>query len=293
MILKFFIYVKAIIIQPLVSNQIKMSAFSRDISAPFQDLSAVASSSEPVDEEFEREFASIKYSFGKINIYDKQDFMQSLYQGPTNESNWVIKGELLVGAFPGYVNDKENEEILTKILNCGVSTFVSLQKEYDNNNPEENWKNNIGLRPYFKDAEKMIKEKHLYPNLNTSVEKLTLFHEPIKDCDTIDDDKTVNLAKKLVKAIYDGEVIYLHCWGGHGRTGVIVCIMFHLMYGLIADEAIYLCQKLHDFRVETCFVTSPQTQKQRLQVIRIINALQIEKELTEFEEELVCLSLEK
>ena len=278
----------------MVSNQIKMSAFSRDISAPFQHLSAAASSSsEPVDEEFELEFASIKYSFGKINVYDKQKFMQSLYQGPTPESNWVIKGELLAGAFPGYVSDKENEEILTKILNCGVSTFVSLQKEYDNNNPEENWKNNIGLRPYFKDAEKMIKEKGSYPNLNTSVEKLTLIHEPIKDCDTIDDNITIKLAKKLVKAIYDGEVIYLHCWGGHGRTGVILCIMLHLIYELTADDALYLCQKLHDFRIETCFVSSPQTQKQRLQVVRIINALQIEKELTEFEEEFVSSSFEK
>ena len=293
MIVKLFTYLKSIIIQPLVSNQIKMSAFSRDISAPFQDLSAATSSTSVVDEEFEREFASIKYSFGKINIYDKQEFTPIKYQGPSPESNWVIQGKLLVGAFPGYVNDKENERMLTKILNCGVSTFVSLQKEYDNNNPEEKWKNDIGLRPYFKDAEKMIKEKQLYPNLNTSVEKLTLFHEPIKDCDTIDDTTTVTLAKKLVKAIYDGEVIYLHCWGGHGRTGVIVCIMLHLMYGLIAEEAMYLCQKLHDFRVETCFVTSPQTQKQRLQVSRIINALQIEKELTEFEEEFVSSSLEK
>jgi len=273
-----------------------MSAFSREISAPFQHLSAISStnsSSEILDEEFERQFASIKYSFGKINLYDKQEFIQSKYQGPTPESNWVIKDKLIVGAFPGYVNDAENKETLTTILNCGVSTFVSLQKEYNNNNPEENWRNNRGLRPYFKDAEKMIREKELYANLHTSVEKLSFVHEPIRDCDIIEDNKTINIAKRLVKAIYDGEVVYLHCWGGHGRAGIITCIILHLMYGLIADEAMYLCQKLHDFRVETCQVSSPQTQKQRLQVSRIINALQIEKELTEFEEEFVSSSLEK
>ena len=76
----------------------------------------------------------------------------------------------------------------------------------------------------------------------------------------------------------------MHCWGGHGRTGVIVCIMLHLMYELNAEEALRLCQKLHDFRVEHCWVGSPQTEKQRSQVIRIIQALQIDKELTEFEE---------
>jgi protein-tyrosine phosphatase len=269
-----------------------MSAFSRDISAPFQHLSAAVSSSEVVDEEFERQFASIKYSFGKINLYDKQEFIQSKYQGPTCESNWVIKDKLLVGAFPGHVNDKQNEETLTTILNCGVSTFVSLQKEYNNENPVENWKNNIGLRPYFKDAEKMIQEKELYPNLHTSVEELSFIHEPIRDCDIIEDKKTINIAKRLVKAIYDGEVVYLHCWGGHGRAGVITCIILHLMYELSSDEAIYLCQKLHDFRVETCQVSSPQTYIQRLQVARIIQSLHINKVLREFEEEFVE-SLEK
>ena len=199
-----------------------MASFSRDISAPFQDVLAASSSTQlvDVDEEFERQFASIKFSFGKINIHEK--FIRSEYQGPTGESNWVIKGKLLVGAFPGYIDNKQNEETLTKILNCGISTFVSLQKEYDNENPRENWVKDIGLRPYFKDAEKMIQQKELYPNLNTSVEKLTLFHEPIRDCDIIDDKKTINLAKRLVKVIYDGGVIYLHCWGGHeiGRAHV-------------------------------------------------------------------------
>jgi hypothetical protein len=64
------------------------------------------------------------------------------------------------------------------------------------------------------------------------------------------------------------------------------------MYELSSDEAIYLCQKLHDFRVETCQVSSPQTYIQRLQVARIIQSLHINKVLREFEEEFVE-SLEK
>jgi protein-tyrosine phosphatase len=44
----------------------------------------------------------------------------------------------------------------------------------------------------------------------------------------------LELAKLLVKSISENEIIYLHCWGGHGRTGTLVCIMLHLMYGVSA-----------------------------------------------------------
>ena len=153
MIVKLFTYLKSIIIQPLVSNQIKMSAFSRDISAPFQDLSAATSSTSVVDEEFEREFASIKYSFGKINIYDKQEFTPIKYQGPSPESNWVIQGKLLVGAFPGYVNDKENAELIKVLSKNNPRVFViifpfndlPLYKNYALSF-EENHKRNIELK---------------------------------------------------------------------------------------------------------------------------------------------------
>lgn len=49
--------------------------------------------------------------------------------GPTEESNWVIPGRLLVGAYPASVQDAANARILTSILSLGVTTFVCLQQE--------------------------------------------------------------------------------------------------------------------------------------------------------------------
>lgn len=51
------------------------------------------------------------------------------YVGPTEESNWVIKGRLLVGAYPSSVHDEANARILTGILKLGITTFVCLQQE--------------------------------------------------------------------------------------------------------------------------------------------------------------------
>jgi protein-tyrosine phosphatase len=247
----------------------------RAIEAPFQDLYTTpimpSSKEEKVVEEFDEEFEHIKYSFGTVNINDKFD--EKEYMGPTNESNWILKGKFMVGSYPGCINDNKNVESLTKILNCGVTLFACLQQEYNNENREENWRRNFGLRPYFKDVEKMIANKEQYPALTTPVTKVSLIHEKIRDGNITDDNTTLNLAKKLVKAIYNGEVIYLHCWGGHGRAGVIASIMIHLMFNLNALESMSLCKKLHDMRVYNLGVASPQTLIQRLQVKRIISKL--------------------
>ena len=104
-------------------------------------------------------------------------------------------------------------------------------------------------------------------------------HFPIRDCGITDDGRVVELAKSLVAAMADGEVLYLHCWGGHGRTGTLVCIILHLMYGLDAQEAMTRCQRVHDLRQFPVAVGSPQTQTQRDQVTRVINRLLSSHEL--------------
>jgi protein-tyrosine phosphatase len=94
------------------------------------------------------------------------------------------------------------------------------------------------------------------------------------DLNIISDTETLQIAKEVVNDLDNGKVIYLHCWGGHGRTGVIVCLVLHIKFGLTADEAIVRCQTCHDKRDYDCSnVMSPQTAEQRNQVRRIIGGL--------------------
>jgi hypothetical protein len=51
------------------------------------------------------------------------------YVGPTPESNWVIPGKLLVGAYPASQDDAETFELITSILKLGITKFVCLQME--------------------------------------------------------------------------------------------------------------------------------------------------------------------
>lgn len=87
----------------------------------------------------------------------------------------------------------------------------------------------------------ILKNKSLFPLLNDKSHVATLdttsfVHFPIKDCSVTDDTRVLQLALKLVDDIYKGDIIYMHCWGGHGRTGTLVSIMLHLMYGVSETE---------------------------------------------------------
>jgi hypothetical protein len=197
--------------------------------------------------------------------------------GPTNESNWVIPGVLLVGAYPASQDDIETFELITSILKLGVRKFVCLQQEYRPGVPEGMWREGLALRPYYEDVQHIVANKSLIPVLReyniVDYENLSFEHCPIVDCGITDDSKVLDLARKLVQDISMGELIYLHCWGGHGRTGTVVSIMLHIMYGLNPYEAMERCQAVHDLRRCHVEVGSPQTQTQRDQVIRIVDSL--------------------
>lgn len=102
--------------------------------------------------------------------------------------------------------------------------------------PPDQWRAGKGLRPYFLDVKHIVQNKTIYfPNCNVpivDIQNLSFDHLPIVDCGVTDDERVLQLCRKLVLDITKGEVIYLHCWGGHGRTGTVVSIMLHLMYGV-------------------------------------------------------------
>lgn len=201
------------------------------------------------------------------------------YVGPTPESNWVVRNKLLVGAYPASVDDNETFFLISSILKLGITKFVCLQLEYPAEGVTEvMWRRGQSLRPYFNDVVTIVKEKEKYAEIFrgyniVNLEGLSFTHYPIRDCGVSDDEGVLDLAKQLVKCISEGEVIYLHCWGGHGRTGTVVCLMLRLMYGMDAMEAMNWCQTVHDMREYPVDVGSPQTQQQRDQVIRIIRTL--------------------
>jgi hypothetical protein len=193
------------------------------------------------------------------------------FAGPLDESNLVFD-RFYAGAFPGDYDDKTNDDTLIKLLNIGVTRFVCMRKEYQDS-IRANWKY-LRIRPYFRDVQRIVSNREKYPLLNPTVPNDIKFdHFPIEDLKTTTDEKTLEAAKTVVAALENGETVYLHCWGGHGRTGIIVCLVLHLMYDLTATDAINYCELVHSMRRSRLDVSSPQTDVQRQQVHRIIKLL--------------------
>ena len=146
------------------------------------------------------------------------------------------------------------------------------------------WKSGKTLRPYIRDAQKMIMQAKKVRELDQAMmevsdedaallniyqEKLDLLHLPIVDGSISGDQAMSDLADDCCQRVLDGQRLYIHCWGGHGRTGTLVAVMLSRLYGLSGLEALHYTQKMHDVRVSSQNTASPQTRSQILQVLRL------------------------
>jgi len=190
--------------------------------------------------------------------------------GPTPWCNWCIPGRVIAGAYPASLDDVETERILTTLLELGVNTFVCLQAEVNINCPEHVWRSGQGLRPYIKDAQRILSKAHDTGNRRIQQQKIDFLHLPIIDGDVTTDSAVSRLAEDCMERVLRGEKLYVHCWGGHGRTGTLISVMLGRLYGLSYTTAMRYCQIYHDARTYPQGVRSPHTPVQRAQVRRLL-----------------------
>ncbi|WIA42418.1 hypothetical protein OEZ86_008416 [Tetradesmus obliquus] len=190
--------------------------------------------------------------------------------GPTPFSNWVIPGQLIAGAYPASMDDNDTERILTLLLELGINTFVCLQAEVNIHIPDHAWRAGMGLRPYIKDAQRILSRAHEANSSRIKQRKIDFLHLPIIDGSVTTDMAMSRLADDCCERVLRGEKMYIHCWGGHGRTGTLVATMLGRLYGLPYSTALRYTQGYHDTRVYPQGVRSPQTAVQRAQVRRLL-----------------------
>ena len=93
---------------------------------------------------------------------------------------------------------------------------------------------------------------------------------PIPDMSIIDDDTLINFIPHLAASVrQSNQCVYVHCWGGHGRTGVVIACLLASLYGINEEEALKLTQAFHSKREESRS-HSPQTAPQFEQVRRVV-----------------------
>lgn len=186
----------------------------------------------------------------------------------SDHANWVIPGLVMCGPYPGLdgnnfptVDSARNH--LHQLLQDGVDTFVCLQQEVIDLDAG-------GKHAYFPMYENYATTiRNAFPELAS---KVTFLHFPLPDQTCPKDHKLfVNQLGTVCSALSQGKKIYVHCAGGHGRTGVFVgCLMATMFVNVDADYLMTYLQHAHDKRRKPdvrcnhlLFVQTPNTQEQR------------------------------
>ncbi|CAE7703023.1 ptn1, partial [Symbiodinium microadriaticum] len=66
---------------------------------------------------------------------------------------------------------------------------------------------------------------------------LEFFHCPTPDTTVTSTESVLRGLQTIVSKLQEGSVVYVHCWGGHGRTGTMVCAFLTAFYGLSVKQA--------------------------------------------------------
>jgi len=108
---------------------------------------------------------------------------------------------------------------------------------------------------------------------------------PINDHHTPKSEKTfIDLIYRLVYIITNtplSDKMYIHCKGGHGRSGVVVACIYCLMFNKTPMNAISYTTKCHNnrknMRDKWRNIGSPQTETQKIFVCKICTYLKLDK----------------
>jgi hypothetical protein len=164
---------------------------------------------------------------------------------PIPESYWVRPGLLLAGEYAGARVPALARRKLRRLLNTGISSFVDLTEA------GEAW-----LPPY----ESLLAQEAILRG-----RELRYLRAPIPDMGVPTAEALRATLDYIDVELRSGQRVYIHCWGGIGRTGAVVGC--HLVrHGLTGAEALALIARLRRLTPDGRR-RSPETEPQRALVL--------------------------
>ncbi|MDX1379104.1 MAG: hypothetical protein R3307_09660 [Anaerolineales bacterium] len=159
---------------------------------------------------------------------------------PILESYWVEPDKFLAGEYPGDYKPESTRKRIDALLEAGFNTFIDLTK------PNE-------TIPYIR----TLLEQAEYYDIEVQHHSY-----PIGDFGLPTPEKMIKILNTLDKSLLAGRKVYLHCWGGIGRTGTTVgCYL--VRHGRTGEEALkQLAEWWKTVPKSKIHVHSPETRAQ-------------------------------
>jgi hypothetical protein len=167
---------------------------------------------------------------------------------PFKRSYWVVPGKLLVGCYPGGQTPASAAEKIHGLMNAGVTDIICLMESTETNHDGRPFQD---YRPAAKVVPSAIGRElcwSRHPIVDGSIPTVEVMKTILDDIDA---------------ALQRGGVVYVHCWGGRGRTGTVVCCWL-VRHGLAAPaNAVEKMHALIGDKIED-FRPTPENATQRL-----------------------------
>lgn len=161
--------------------------------------------------------------------------------------SYFIENKALFGSYPN------NSNTLNELIDNGVNYFVDLTTTRE--------KSNLNVYKHNNYLNYEIKDRYIPENIYNFV----IF---------------IHKVSNVIKNLKEGEKIYIHCRGGHGRCGVLVSCLLCYMYNISSNKSLEMTNNYHNSRKNMKEkwrqIGSPQTDKQKEFVIRLFKSIYID-----------------
>jgi hypothetical protein len=166
---------------------------------------------------------------------------------PFERSYWVEPGRLLAGFYPGDSDPVEADYKLRALLECGVSRVFNLMETDETDHSGRRF------------AAYQNRLQRLAEHRNRAVACVRF---PIKDRCVPSPTTMRKILDALGAALAAGETVYVHCWGGRGRTGTVTGCYLRRVLGLGGVETLARLRELTGHNPDA-FWPAPEMEGQR------------------------------
>lgn len=122
---------------------------------------------------------------------------------PIANAYWVYPRRLLAGEYPTLLDTIERPSAIARFLAAGIATFINLTEAEEVE----------ALGSYVETARALAAER---------TPPISYHHFPIPDMDVPPIATMTTILDTIDGALLEQRPVYVHCWGGIGRTGTVV-----------------------------------------------------------------------